>query len=47
MKAAIELHQSLWQSFRRLPRWVRLWMAAVLLPVNLLSLFLLDFPARA
>lgn len=43
MNALVELHQSLWQSFRRLPQWVQLWMALVLLPANLLSLFLLEY----
>jgi hypothetical protein len=45
MNAFGELHQRLWQSFRRLPLWVQLWMAAVLLPANLLSLFLLQYPS--
>jgi len=45
MNAFVELHQRLWQSFRRLPVWVQLWMAAILLPANLLSLFLLDYPS--
>ncbi|BFN28112.1 hypothetical protein PSCT_04441 [Pseudomonas sp. SCT] len=44
MSAFVAIHQSLWRSFRRLPLWVQLWMAAVLLPANLLSLFLLQYP---
>lgn len=45
MSALVAVHQSLWRSFRRLPPWVQLWMAAVLLPANLLSLFLLQYPS--
>jgi hypothetical protein len=45
MNAFVAIHQSLWRSFRRLPQWVQLWMAAVLLPANLLSLFLLQYPS--
>lgn len=45
MNAFVERHQHLWQSFRRLPMWVQLWMAAILLPANLFSLFLLDYPS--
>lgn len=45
MSAFVAIHQSLWRSFRRLPLWVQLWMAAVLLPANLLSLFLLQYPS--
>lgn len=43
MKTIVEVHLNLWSSFRRLPHWVQLWMAAVLLPVNLASLFLLEY----
>jgi len=44
MSIFVAIHRSLWLSFRRLPLWVQLWMAAVLLPANLLSLFLLQYP---
>lgn len=44
MSALVAVHRSLWQSFRRLLLWVQLWMAAILLPANLLSLFLLQYP---
>lgn len=43
MNALIKRHLSLWHSFRRLPAWVQMWMAGVLLPVNLASLFLLHY----
>lgn len=45
MNALINLHLKLWQSFRRLPLWVQLWMAGLLLPINLASLFLLHYPS--
>lgn len=34
----------IWQSFRRLPLWVQLWVALILVPVNLVSLAFLDAP---
>ncbi len=34
----------IWQSFRRLPLWVQLWVSVVLVPVNLASLAFLDAP---
>lgn len=43
MNAFVEVHQSLWRSFRRLPLWVQVWMAGILMPVNLLSFFLLGY----
>jgi hypothetical protein len=43
LNALIEIHLRVWHSFRRLPLWVQLWMAAVLLPVNLASLALLHY----
>jgi hypothetical protein len=45
MNALINLHLNLWQSFRRLPLWVQLWMAVILLPANLASLLLLHYPS--
>lgn len=45
MNAFVAIHQSLWQSFQRLPLWVRLWMAGVLIPVNMLSLLFLQYPS--
>jgi hypothetical protein len=45
MNPLVAVHQRLWQSFRRLPLWVQLWLAVILLPANLLSLFLLDYPS--
>ncbi|TXI30780.1 MAG: hypothetical protein E6Q69_12925 [Aquipseudomonas alcaligenes] len=45
MNTLVAVHQNLWQSFRRLPSWVQLWMAVILLPANLLSLFLLEYPS--
>lgn len=45
MNALIEIHLSLWHSFRRLPLWVQLWMAVILLPVNLASFLLLHYPS--
>jgi hypothetical protein len=42
MHALIDLHQRIWQSFRRLPLWVQLWLAIILIPVNLFSLLLLE-----
>ena len=39
MSALMAIHRGLWLSFRRLPLW-----AHVLLPANLLSLFLLQYP---
>ena len=32
---------SIWSSFRRLPVWVQAWMALILVPVNLASVFFL------
>lgn len=43
MNTLFKVHLNLWQSFRRLPLWVQLWMAAILLPVNLASLLLLHY----
>lgn len=34
----------IWQSFRSLPLWVQIWVAIVLVPVNLASLLFLDHP---
>ena len=31
----------IWQSFRRLPLWLQLWVAVILVPVNLVSLLFL------
>lgn len=45
MNAFFTIHQRLWQSFRRLPMWVQIWMAGILVPVNLLSLGLLHYPS--
>ncbi len=36
--------QDIWQSFRGLPLWVQIWVAVILVPVNLLPLFFLDQP---
>ena len=32
---------AIWNSFRRLPLWVQLWMVLLLMPANLISLFFL------
>lgn len=45
MNTFVAIHQRLWQSFQRLPLWVRIWMAGVLIPVNMLSLLLLQYPS--
>lgn len=45
MNAFVTIHQHLWQSFRRLPLWVQIWMAGILVPVNLVSLGLLHYPS--
>tara|TARA_R110000851_G_scaffold61364_4_gene141474 strand:- start:1157 stop:1543 length:387 start_codon:yes stop_codon:yes gene_type:complete len=37
----------IWQSYRRLPLWVQLWVALILVPVNAASLFFLTHPAGA
>ncbi len=34
----------IWQSFRRLPLWVQIWVAAILVPVNLAALLYLSAP---
>ena len=34
----------IWQSFRRLPLWVQIWVAAILVPVNLASLLFMTEP---
>ncbi len=34
----------IWQSFRRLPLWVQIWIAAILVPVNLASLLFMTEP---
>lgn len=31
----------IWQSFRRMPKWVQIWVAIVLAPVNMASVFFL------
>ncbi|WP_170549060.1 hypothetical protein [Ruegeria conchae] len=36
--------QDIWLSFRRLPLWVQIWVAVILVPVNLMPLFFLDQP---
>ncbi|MFP5420007.1 MAG: hypothetical protein ACLGID_00880 [Gammaproteobacteria bacterium] len=41
----VEINRQLWLSFRRLPLWVQIWMALVLVPVNLLSFLVLEFQA--
>lgn len=43
MRTFVEVSKSLWQSFRRLPLWVQLWIGVILVPVNLSSLFLLNY----
>lgn len=37
----------IWQSYRRLPLWVQLWVALILVPVNAASLLYLAQPAGA
>lgn len=37
----------IWQSYRRLPLWVQLWVALILVPVNAASLFFVTHPAGA
>jgi hypothetical protein len=39
--------QQIWQSYRRLPLWVQLWVALILVPVNAASLFFVTQPAGA
>ena len=34
----------IWQSFRRLPLWVQLWVAVILVPVNLASVIFINAP---
>ncbi|MBO9436578.1 hypothetical protein J7394_20380 [Ruegeria sp. R13_0] len=36
--------QDIWQSFRGLSLWVQIWVAVILVPVNLMPLFFLDQP---
>jgi len=36
--------QDIWHSFRGLPLWVQIWVAVILVPVNVLPLFFLDQP---
>ncbi len=36
--------QDIWHSFRALPLWVQIWVAVILVPVNLMPLFFLDQP---
>lgn len=45
MNRFVEIHRQLWLSFRRIPLWVQVWMALVLVPVNLLSFLVLDYQA--
>lgn len=37
--------QEIWNSFRALPLWVQIWMALILLPVNMASLYFYDQPS--
>ncbi|MBQ0751613.1 MAG: hypothetical protein KBT70_15580 [Roseovarius sp.] len=37
----------IWQSYRRLPLWVQLWVALILVPVNAASLLYITQPAAA
>lgn len=37
----------IWQSYRRLPLWVQLWVALILVPVNAASLLFVTQPAGA
>ncbi|MGK8236343.1 hypothetical protein ACLGGT_19565 [Roseovarius sp. MS2] len=39
--------RQIWQSYRRLPLWVQLWVALILVPVNAASLFFVTQPAGA
>ncbi|ARE82176.1 hypothetical protein RTM1035_10795 [Roseovarius sp. TM1035] len=39
--------RQIWQSYRRLPLWVQLWVALILVPVNAASLFFISHPAGA
>lgn len=43
MNRFVEINRQLWMSFRRLPLWVQVWMALVLVPVNLLSFLVLEY----
>lgn len=45
MNDLIARHLASWQSFRSLPLWVQVWMAVILVPVNLAGFLLLDTPA--
>lgn len=38
-------HQASWQSFRSLPLWIQVWVAGILVPVNVAGFLLLDTPA--
>ena len=40
----MSLFTDIFQSFRRLPLWVQIWMVLILIPINLTSLFFLDQP---
>lgn len=37
-------HVRAWQSFRRLPGWVQIWVGCILVPVNAASFLFLDYP---
>jgi hypothetical protein len=45
MNRFVEINRQLWLSFRRLPLWVQVWVALVLVPVNLLSFLMLEYQA--
>lgn len=45
MKLGARMILEIWRSFRRLPLWVQLWVALVLVPVNAAALLFLAQPA--
>ena len=40
----MQLPTEIWQSFRRMPRWVQIWVAFILVPVNISSVVLAHSP---
>ena len=40
----MKLIQDIWSSFRRMPLWVQIWVALILVPINMLSLAFLYAP---
>ena len=40
----MRLTRDIWGSFRRLPHWVQIWVALILVPVNMASLAFIGYP---